>query len=77
MLYGGGGQGVQPSYIIEKNKFFDFGKGLENYCHDSWAAEMADVMYGEIERYPIRSLFNPRGLLLAQVGGATGKRSGQ
>lgn len=76
-LYGGRGQGLQQAYVIQADKFFEFGKNLDKYYDYSRNAEMNDVMYGEIERDPIKRLFDPRALLLSQVAGVTGKIGGQ
>jgi hypothetical protein len=76
-LYGGRGEGLQEAYVIQADKFFEFGRNINKYYDYSRNAEMNDVMYGEIERDPIKRLFDPRALLLSQVVGATGKIAGQ
>ncbi|AEW00281.1 hypothetical protein A4D02_23420 [Niastella koreensis] len=76
-LYGGRGEGLQEAYVIQADKFFEFGKNLDKYYDYSRNAEMNDIMYGEIERDPIKRLFDPRALLLSQITGVTGKIAGQ
>jgi len=75
--YGGRGEGLQEAYVIEANKFFEFGKNIDEYYDKSRNAELEDVLYGEIERDPIKRLFDPRAWLLGRVAGATGRLSGQ
>jgi RHS repeat-associated protein len=76
-LYGGRGEGLQQAYVIQADKFFEFGKNLDKYYDYSRNAEMNDVMYGEIERSPIKSLFDPRAWLLGEITGVAGKIAGQ
>lgn len=71
-LYGGTGKGLQPAYIIEPDKFGDFGSNLDKYYDYSHQAELYDVLWGEIDRDPVKRLFDPRGWLLGEVGGAAG-----
>ncbi len=76
-LYGGTGKGLQESYVIELDKFFEFGRNTNQYYESSRNTELNDVMYGEIERDPIKSLFDPRAWLMGRVIGATGKLASQ
>lgn len=71
-LYGGTGEGLQEAYVIGLNEFFEFGKNTDKYYDYSRNAELADVMYGEIERHPVKRYFDPRGWLLGRLIGATG-----
>jgi hypothetical protein len=76
-LYGGRGTGLQPSYIIGLDEFGKFAKNIDKYYDLSHESDLDDVLYGEIESSPTKSLFDPRGWLLAEVGGATGRIAGQ
>lgn len=71
-LYGGSGTGLQEAYVIEMDKFFEFGRNSDKYYDYSQNAELDDFMYGQIERDPVKRLFDPRSWLMGRVIGTTG-----
>ena len=71
-LYGGSGEGLQPAFVIALDKFGDFSKHIEKYYDISHNAELEDVMYGEIDRDPVKRFFDPRAWLVGRVLGITG-----
>jgi RHS repeat-associated protein len=71
-LYGGTGKGLQPAYIIAFDKWGEFGSNTDKYFDYSKQSELYDVLWGEIDRDPVKRLFDPRAWLLGEVGGLAG-----
>lgn len=71
-LYGGSGAGLQAAYVISLDRFGKFAKNTDEYFDKSHNAELEDVMYGEIDRSPVKRLFDPRAWLAGRIIGAVG-----
>jgi hypothetical protein len=76
-IYGGTGKGLQEAYVIGLDKFGDFTKNSDKYYDASRNAELEDALYGEIDRDPVKSLFDPRAWLVGNVLGVTGGLAGE
>ena len=78
-VYGGakGIKGLQEAFVIESDQFGEFMQNTDKLFDISRNAEYYDLMWGEIDASPGKRLFDPRGWLLAKVGGAAGRFSGQ
>jgi hypothetical protein len=70
-IYGGTGKGLQEAYVVGLDKFGDFTKNSDKYYDASRNAELDDVLYGQIDRDPIKRLFDPRAWLVGNILGVT------
>jgi hypothetical protein len=67
---------LREGYFLTRrlsDKFGEFGKNIDEYYQSSWAIDIYDLLWSELDRSgPIKWLFDPRAWLAGEVAGFTG-----